>query len=77
MTSQSRSARRSVAGACCRVTPAAHAPTRFFVETSKSAYAGHHPTRPVTNAMAPITRNTMLTVPGRDMTLAGHVIQAA
>ena|SRR5688572_778299 len=33
-----------------------HAPIRFFVETSKNAYAGHQPTRPVTNATAPITR---------------------
>ena len=49
---------------------ATHAPTLFFVETSKSAYPGHQPTMPVTNAIDPITRNTRLTAPGLDMRLA-------
>ena len=38
---------------------------------------GTSPRRPVTNAIAPMTRNAILTAPGRDATLPGRVIRAA
>jgi hypothetical protein len=48
-----------------RVLSQVHALTLFLLEMPKTAYAGHHPTTPVTSATVPMTSETILAAPGQ------------